>query len=170
METFESYELGRTDDTVQIETREENLKIVTMMAQQCRQSVMIISRDLEPPLYDTPDFIDAIKKMILGNRKSSVRIMVFQPQLIVRRGHRLLDLAANLSSFIKIRKPAEEYKSFNESLFVADNTAYLHRKNSERFEGTINFNDKLVSKHLLLQFDEMWEKATPDVNTRRLNI
>ena len=170
MGIFEDYELGRSDESVQIESRDENQDAVTCMAQQSRHSVEIISRDLDPAIYDSEDFVDAVKKMILDNRRAKVRIMVFESRTIASQGHRLVTLAENLNSFIDIRNPGVEHKDYKESLFIADSVAYVHRLNGGRFEASLNFCNKRQSKMLLDQFDEMWEKATPDTNLRKIHI
>lgn len=170
MRTFDEYELGRTDDTIKIDTREENQLVVISMACQCKKTIDIISRDLDPDLFDNADFIDAAKAMVLGNRRAKVRMLVLDPKKIVTRGHRLLELVRSLPTFLEIRIPAVEHKDFNEMLFVADSTGYLHRLNHDRFEATLNFNDKRVSKHLVKEFDEIWAKATQDTNLRKLTI
>ncbi|MFQ5659189.1 MAG: hypothetical protein ACE5GZ_02105 [Gammaproteobacteria bacterium] len=170
MLTFKDHELGHTADAVQVTTRAANRRAVTSMAQQCRQHLVIISRDLDPPLYDTVEFIEASKKMVLANRRASIRILVFEPQAIIQRGHRLVNLAMQLSSFFEFRAVGPEYKDFNEALFIADATGYLHRLNSERYEGTVNFNDHRISNYLLQQFEEIWEKASPDMNLKKLHL
>ena len=57
MSIFDDYELGRSDDTLQIESREDNQAVVTEMAQQSRHSIEIISRSLDPALYDFVYFV-----------------------------------------------------------------------------------------------------------------
>ena len=170
MHTFDHHELGRTDETVKLELREESQAAITRMAQQCSRSIDIISRDLDPDLFDTAEFLDAVRAMILNNRRARVRLLVMDPKKIVSKGHRMVELARTLSSFIEFRVPSAEHRDFNEMLMVADNTGYLHRLNPDRFEATVNFNDKLVSKHLMLEFDEMWSKSTTDSNLRKLTI
>lgn len=170
MQSFENYELGRTDETVKIKLREENQLAVVRMAEQCKRSMDILSGDLDPDLFDKMEFLDAAKKMILANRRTKIRILVLDTKKIVTRGHRLINLARTLSSFIDIRVPGEEHMDFNEMLFVADTTGYIHRLYSERFDATVNFNDKRVSKHLIQQFDEIWEKASQDTNLRQITL
>lgn len=170
MYTFDKYELGRTDEVVEITTRDENRMASIKMAQQCRKSIDIISRNLEPHIYDNTDFIDAIKKLVLDNRKAKVRILVTDAKSLVQKGHRLIPLSYTLSSYIEFRIPNEDYKESNDSLFLADSTGYIHRLNDHRFEGILNFNDKRVSKHLLHTFDEIWSRANPDSNLRQVHI
>ena len=170
MLNFDDFELGRTDDTVTIDSREENQSAVLRMAQQSSWTIEIISRELDPDLFDRVEFVDAVKRMVLNNRQATVRMLVSEPKKIVGHGHRMVDLARSLPSFIDIRVPAKEHQGFNEMLFIADATGYLHRLHPERFDATINFNDRRVAKHLRLEFDEMWSKATQDTNLRQLTI
>lgn len=170
MLSFDDFELGRTDDTVTVDSREENQNAVLKMARQSKWTIEIISRELDPDLFDRVEIIDTLKRMVLNNRQATIRMLVFDVKKIVSRGHRLVDLARSLPSFIDIRVPAKEHQGFNEMLFIADATGYLHRLHSERFDATINFNDKRVAKHLRLEFDEMWGKATQDSNLRQLTI
>ncbi len=170
MREFGGYKLGETNELIDIDTAEHHRLVALQMARQGRSTIHIISRKLDPGIYDTTDFIDAIRAFALQNRRARVRIMVYTPREIVRRGHRLIDVATRLSSFFQIRTPGREFKHFNESLFIADKTAYIHRPFSERYEASVNFNDKRTCKYLLVQFEDMWEKATPDLNLNRYHL
>ena len=170
MYTFDNYELGRTEDKVTIESREENRLATIRMGQQSRNSIDIISRTLDSHIYDNQEFIDAVRKTILENHHARIRILVLDPMVIVKQSHRLVNLAMELITFIEIRKPGIEYTGFNEALFVADDCGYIHRLKSDRYEGTVNFNDRRTTKYLLDSFNEMWSKSHKDMNLRKLHI
>ena len=144
--------------------------MAAQMVQQARRSVDIISRLLDPPVFNSPDFIDAVRGMITGNRYPKVRVIVFDPDTIVRNGHRLVDLAGQLSSFIEMRKAGYEFNIYNECLLLVDDIAYIHRINGERYEATANFNDRRQSKYYRKEFDTMWEPARQDPNLRRMSL
>lgn len=170
MQNYADHHLGTTDDTLALETVAENRRAIVAMARQSRNTIDIISRDLDPPIYDATEFVDAVQEMVLQNRRARIRILVFEAQAIRRKGHRFLNLGDRLSTYINFRIPPPEFHTFNESVFVADAAGYVHRLNSERFEATANFCDRLQSKYLLNQIDEMWDKAGPDPNLRQINI
>ncbi len=171
MNDFSDYTLGEsTDDAVKVTTRDENADAALELVKQTRQKLAIISQELDPLVYDQADFIEALRKLVVNNRYAEVRIIVFEPQLIVQKGHKLLDLAGKISSFIEFRKVSEKYKSFNESVLIADKVGYLYRESTERYKGKVNFNSRRESKHLLDVFDGMWETAQPDTNLRRMHI
>jgi len=170
MQTFEDCDLGVTEDEFSVDLREENRLAVTRMAQQCKTSIEIISRELDPDLFDTTEFIEAVKIMISNNHRSLVRILVFNPKRLVSRRHRLLDLARTLTSNIDIRVPSYEHMNFNAMIFISDATGYLHRNYPGRFEASVNFNDKRTSRNFRKEFNEMWDKASQDSNLRKLAI
>ena len=170
MYAFQDHQLGVNSEETALETSEEHRLASTMMVNQAERSLDIISRKLDPIVYDSEDFVEAMKRFVLDNSRVRVRILVFEPQTIVRRGHRLVDLALHLTTFIEFRKPNNEFDSFNESLLVADYTGYIHRDSAERYEGMLNFNDRRVSKLLADQFEDMWGRSNPDPNLKRVHL
>ena len=168
MQDIEDYRLGETDKVLQLEKRAENISVANHMANQRQRTLNIISRELDPLAFDTEEFADAVKYLALRHRHAKIQIIVFEPDTIIKRGHRLLDILARLSSFIEIRNAHYSFSEYNECLMVADAIGYIHRENGERFEGTANFKDLRLSKNLLNQFEEMWELATPDPNFRQM--
>lgn len=171
MHDFSEYRLGESSDkTIDVVTRDDNAEATLELVKQCKQKLAIISHELDPLVYDQADLVEAMRQLALKGRNVQIRIIVFEPEMIVRRGHKLVDLAAKVSSFIEIRKVAKEYKSFNESVLIADNSGYLYRESIERYKGKLNFNGRRESKHLLDAFNTMWETAKPDPNFRRVHI
>jgi hypothetical protein len=170
MPDFNENILGETDNIIVLDSREDNRLAVTAMACQCSRTVEIISRLLDPPIFDSPDFIEAIRQLIVKNRTPKIRVIVFNPDIIVKHGHRLINLAGDMSSFIEIRKAHYQHKDYNESMFIADNIGYVHRNDAERYEANVNFKDPRQSRYLLKEFEEMWEVATQDPNLRRMTM
>ena len=170
MHAFEQYRLGIDDDEVEIDTADGQRSAAVLMTQQAVRSIDIISRELDPAVYNVPEYAEVLKNMLLNNRRARVRIIVFESQLIARRGHVLLELAGNLPSFIEFRTPGKEYQQFNESLFVADVTGYIYRTSATRYDGNLNFNSKRKSKTFIDVFEEMWGRSAPDSNLRKLTL
>jgi hypothetical protein len=168
MLSFENHTLGVNDEKIAIESSGDHRLAALRMAQQAKSNIAIISRELDPPVYNTPEFVEAVKQLVLANRHTHLRAMVFEPQIIMKYGHRLVDMMLDLTSFIEFRVPSYEYDDFDESLFVADETGYILRTSAERYEGHVNFNDKRSARILMKKFEEMWEKAKPDPNLKRV--
>lgn len=171
MHDYADYRLGEsTEGAFNIETRQESAEAALELVKQARLKLSIISKDLDPLIYDQADFVEALRKLAIKGRNVDIRILVIEPELIVRKGHKILDLATKISSYIQILKPAEQFKSFNEAVLIADEVGYLFRENAERYNGKVNFNGRRESKYLLDVFDDMWSTAITDPNLRRMHI
>jgi len=162
--------LGETDLEFRVERAEDLRAAMLALAQQGRRTLDLVTRHLDPPLLDREDFADAVKAVALGSKYAEIRILLLDPGPVVGRGHRLVQLAQRLSSFVQLRVPSPEHKEFNEAWLVVDKRAYAHRRFSDRFEATVNFNDPRLASQLGNRFDEIWQRATPDPNLRRLHL
>jgi hypothetical protein len=167
---FTTCKLGETSELLPLETSDEHRRAVQQMVQQCRRGIQIISRDLDPAVYDFPEFAEALTRALLEGRRMKVRVLVHDAQSIARHGHRLLDVAARLSSFIEIRKPGPDHKDYNGGMFIADVRGYVTRRTADRYTGAANFNGPREAALLLDEFEEMWQKSTPDANLRKFRI
>lgn len=170
MNEFEHCVLGETAELLRVESSEELRRASLRMVQQCKRQLDLVSRDLDPAVYDTAEFQDALKDLALRSRHSQIRIVILDPQPLISEGHRILGLAQRLSSFVHLRTPAEEHRHFNEAFLVADGTGVIYRKLSDRFEGTVSFDDRSEALELGRRFEEIWDKALPDPNFRRLGL
>lgn len=170
MPAFDQNILGETDTELTLETREENRLTTLNMARQCRRSINIINRDLDPAIYDDAEVVEAVRQMILEYRRSRIRIIVFEPRQIVQRGHQLLRLSQELTSFIEIRRGGRQHEQYSEAMFIADDCGFIHRQINSRYEASACFNSRRRCQALLNDFEVMWTAAVPDSNLRRLRI
>ncbi|MGE0486108.1 MAG: acyltransferase [Gammaproteobacteria bacterium] len=162
--------LGQTDAPIDIDGSALLADVALALAGQCRRHLDIVSRHLDPAVYDNDDFAAAVKQLALGNRHARIRLFIVDPRPLVSRGHRLLDLAERLPSFVHVRVAAPPQKEFNEAILLADRKGYVHRRFADRFEGTANFNDPRLAAALADRIDELWERGQPDPNFRRLHL
>ncbi len=162
--------LGSASGKMELSTSAENREIALALAGQATLSVDIVSRHLDPPVYDQVLFIEAVKRMVLEHRMARVRMLVRDIQPILSSGHRLAHLAARLSTFLEIRVPAEQHKDFNQALMIVDGTGYIHRELADRYEAVADFADRGRASDLQRKFEEMWAIATQDPNLRQMRI
>lgn len=171
MNNLDEYILGEsTEEAIKVETRQDNADAALALVKQCKLKLDIISHELDPFVYDQAEFVEAVRQLALKGRNVDVRILAFEPALIVRKGHKLVDLAGKISSYVEIRKPSSQYKKFNEAVLIADEVGYLFRESVERYKGTVNFNGRRESKYMLDVFNSMWATSKPDPNFRRMHI
>ena len=162
--------LGTDSEEVSLGSRADVLSVVREMTRQAQRELTIISRHLDPSIFEDEQVYDGIKRISLGGRNSLVRILVLDSGPLIRDGHRLLDLAQRVPSTVKLKLPGLSHKKFNEAWIVVDTYGYVRLRFSDRYEGSASFADRLVCRDLSDRFEEMWEFGREDPNLRRLSL
>lgn len=164
------FTLGETAYDIELASSKENHILSTHMVIQAGRTLRIFTRELDPPIYDQLDFVEACKKLALRSHFSRIEILAFESQRITQRGHRLVDLSRVLSSRIEIRCPDKQYEHHLQTFMAVDETGYIYRKSSERFEGIANFCNPRETRELDKLFTEMWQRSHVDTEMRNLRI
>ena len=68
--------LGVSGDLLETETSEDCRELTLLMAAQAQRRVRIVSRHLDPALFDTEPFVEAIRQMLLRTHRGRVEILV----------------------------------------------------------------------------------------------
>ncbi|MDQ3563294.1 MAG: hypothetical protein M3436_03850 [Pseudomonadota bacterium] len=167
---FQEHTLGQTRVPIKLATRGDQRQAMLRMVTQSRRTIDIVSRHLDPLIFDDRHLVDAFKSLALRNRKAKIRLLILDPSPLLHRNHRLLELALRLSSFFELRSPPPEHRHCNESMLIADRKGYVHSGLSDRYEGVANFHAPDAATELQRRFDELWQTALPDPNLRRLSL
>ncbi|MGH8554636.1 MAG: hypothetical protein ACREUD_03575 [Gammaproteobacteria bacterium] len=167
---FQEHTLGQTRVPQKLVTRGDHRQAMLRMVTQSRRTIDIVSRHLDPMIFNERDMVDAFKSLALRNRNVKIRILILDPSPLLHRVHRLVDLALRLTSFFELRTPPPEHRNCNESMLIADRKGYVHSPLSDRYEGVANFHAPDVAKELLRRFDDLWQTALPDPHLRRLSL
>ncbi len=170
MEDVENMKLGITGDAISFNRKSDNSSLALSMASQARRTLDIFTRDLEPVIYDTPEFIFALTQLAMRSKYSRIRILIQDSFRCIREGHRMIELSQRLSSYIELRKPGYDYKEFNDAFLIADNTGLLYKRLSDHYEGIVNFNTPLEAGEKTKFFTDVWETAEVDPNLRRIYL
>ncbi len=141
------------------------------LAAQARRGLALWTRDLDPALYDQIPFLEAVRRLVLEHRHARVRAIVYDARGVMQRGHRLVELARQLPSYVELRTPPlEDYAEYPEAFLVADGRGVLRRPFADRWEATVSFDAPVAARELLRFFDEAWELSRPDPELRRLHL
>ena len=166
----EQHILGKTAKPFLISSRKENYSLLLDMLNQAQQDVVIFSHSLDGQLYDTTEFIDALRQLALNNKDSQSRILIQEMDFLVKNGHRIIELARRLPTSIEIRKVNHQFDHINTSYAIVDRKGIVLRNDAYRYDAKVDFHDPRLAKDLLKQFNEMWEQSEPSMEMQRLHI
>jgi hypothetical protein len=162
--------LGESARLLRFDTRGANCDIACALAGQAKQSIDILTPDLELPVYDNPSFLEALRQLAIRSRFTQVRVLIGDSTAAVKSGHRLIELARHFTSSVFLHNPSRQHRDFSHAYLLVDSAGYVHKKISSRYEGEANFSDRLRVRDLLREFDALWEQSQPDPEMRRLHI
>ena len=162
--------LGESEQRLMVSSAAELRAAAIAMARQSKQRVRILSDSLDGNIYDDDLLADALGKLAVRHRNSRVQILLRDASPAITRGHRLVQLSQRLSSYVEVRRVSADYRDQTEEFMIADDRGVIYRSFAERFEGTVNFDDRERLPELLGLFKEAWETSAPETEFRRLHL
>jgi len=121
--------------------------------------ISIFTPDLEPPLYDSPQVIDVIKRFVLAHSFAKVRILVRDHTRHSGSGNRFMSMAKRLTSYLEMRVLVPEQAPLSGSYCIADDRGIVYRMRADRWEGIAAVNSPPVARQYLQEFDLAWQAS-----------
>ena len=153
-----------------ISTKDEMRQAVTDVAREAERRVSIFTHDLEPGIYDDPDFLEVIKRLVLSKTYARIRVLIADPSRAVKNGNNFVHLGRRLNTFIEFRHVREDLRTHAESFCIADETALVYRLQASRWEGIADTYEPAVAKLYSKMFDEIWLASEVEMEFRQLGI
>jgi hypothetical protein len=128
---------------------------------------------LTPDALSTPAELAELRRIATAGRGAEIRVVLGDPAAALRAGHRLIDLAQRLPSALQIRTPADEDGGDVENRrtwLLNDTYGYLFLPDADRPEGRAALRDGPGQAPLLLQFQQIWERALPASQLQPLGL
>jgi len=153
-----------------ISTREEMRQAVIDVAREATRKVSIFTHDLEPGIYDDPEFLEVIKRLVLSQAYARIRVLIADPARAIKNGNNFVHLGRRLNTYIEFRHVREDLRTHAESFCIADETALVYRLQAARWEGIADTYEPAVAKLYGKMFDEIWLASEVEMEFRQLGI
>jgi len=153
-----------------ISTREEMREAAIEVVREASRKVSIFTHDLEPGIYDDPDFLEIIKRLVLSQTYARIRVLITDPSRAVKNGNNFVHLVRRLNTYIEFRNVREDLRTHAESFCIADETALVYRLQANRWEGIADTHEPAVAKLYGSMFDEIWLASEVATEFRQLGI
>jgi hypothetical protein len=153
-----------------ISTREEMRQAVIEVAGEASRKVSIFTHDLEPGIYDDPEFLEIIKRLVLSQTYARIRVLIADPMRAIKNGNNFVHLGRRLNTYIEFRHVREDLRTHAESFCIADETALVYRLQASRWEGIADTYEPAVAKLYSKMFDEIWLASEVEMEFRQLGI
>ncbi|NNF41339.1 MAG: hypothetical protein HKN64_08150 [Woeseiaceae bacterium] len=153
-----------------ISTQEEMRQAAIEIANAAKRKVSIFTQDLEPGIYDDPDFLEIIKRLVLSQTYARIRVLIADPLRAVKNGNNFVHLGRRLNTYIEFRHVREDLRTHAEAFCIADETALVYRLQAVRWEGIADTHEPAVARLYGQVFDEIWLASEVVTEFRQLGI
>ncbi|HTV86510.1 MAG TPA: hypothetical protein VME63_13995 [Dyella sp.] len=152
--------------------REELADARLQLLAAARYKLSIYLPSLPADAYSSPAEVAQLRRIATSGRGAEIRVLLGDTADLLRDGHRLIDLAQRLPSALQIRTPADDQAEYRASSawLLNDTYGYLFLPDAGRPEGRAALCDGPGQAPLLLQFEQMWERAAPASHLQPLGL
>jgi hypothetical protein len=145
-----------------VNSLDEMRAVVNRIAASAQRLMSIYTPDLEPQLYDQTEFLDIVKRFVLGRNFAKVRVVLGDGSRLLRDGNRFVAMGRRLTSYIDIRVVQTPVPQRAAAYIIADDKAIALRTSLKAWDGIADFNNPPIAKAHLAEFDAAWIANQPE--------
>lgn len=125
----------------------------------CRNILIVRAPRLDLDFYFTESFTECCQSIVVRSLRNELMFLVEDEKHLLRANIRLVALARQFSSYVKIRVIPEELVGQQEMFIVCDATGYLHQPSVDHARGLMSISDRGTARQLALRFKDLWERS-----------
>lgn len=153
-----------------ISTKEEMRQAAIEVVRGATRKVSIFTHDLEPGIYDNPEFLEIIKRLVLSQTYARIRVLIADPLRAIKNGNNFVHLGRRLNTYIEFRHVREDLRTHPEAFCIADGTALVYRLQASRWEGITDTYEPNIANVYGKMFDEIWLDSEVELEFRQLGV
>jgi hypothetical protein len=158
-------------DPSPISGRAEFIGQALVLAQATRLDLTLLSYALDPTVYGSEPFVEAVKSYLLAEERARLRELINQPRVTAQGAHRLVELGRRLPSRIAFRELAtENLADFRGEWIIADRRRILERSDAQSLVARHWDAAPLKARELLDRYEDLWNNGTPARELQHLSL
>lgn len=134
------------------------------------RSIKLFIHTLSPGIYDRSDLVSALSKLIKENRHAIIKILVIDPLPAIQNGHQLISLSRRLSSYIHIKRVAQDYAHHEEEFILVDDINLMFKIRYSDHKFWLQAKAIPDAQRYANWFTEVWERSEVDPEFRELKL
>ncbi|MBB5675472.1 GNAT family N-acetyltransferase [Xanthomonas arboricola] len=161
----------RLDGPMAVDDLRAALAATTGLLCAARRQVLIYTRALDPPLFDNPAVLDALRRFATARHDKRVQVLVQDTAVAGANSSAMLRLAQRLPSVFRFRAVSDPVDASYASAYVVGDDAYYFRPTGHRFDdGETWLSGAARSRQLEREFAQIWERSALWNEPRALGI
>jgi len=125
----------------------------------CRRSIMVRAKRLDFDFYFSEALTECCRSLVARDMHNELLFLIEDDKYLMWANSRLVALARQFSSYIRIRVIPEEYIERHEMFIVQAAEGCLHQPNTDQARGLMSTSDPGMARQLTTRFKELWERS-----------
>jgi len=160
---------GNIKNDTQLDSAQDFAQTIVENTDNTLRTIKIFTHDLEPEIYNNDEFRKSLLGFTRGNRHAKIQILAKDLTNALHNGHKLINLAQQLTSVVTIKDIPEEHHQINSSFILFDQSRFIYKPDNNSHKA-ISSNCKNRSDRLNEFFMLIWEHAEKNTQTHSLII
>jgi hypothetical protein len=153
-------ELAKPQSVREVLAGTADLRAATIdIVSRAERGLAILTPNLEPEIYEHPDFLDTLKRFVLAKCFARIRVLIAQPERTMKSGNQFVQMGQRLNSYIEFRSLASEFRPLNQAFCIADADALVYRADYASGEGMADSFAPEIARRYLDEFDRFWHAS-----------
>lgn len=164
------FRLGESETFLRLDGAEAFARATAALLGQARRELYLLSPDFESERYNSVEFADQLSAFARRSRYADTRILIGDPAIAIRWGHKVVTLARRIPTRLRIRQLDEDDFDPQEAFIVADDIGLLRRDGTDGFKGSLAARAIPQAQRASQRFTELWERSREVKDFRLLDI
>jgi len=134
-----------------------------------RRQVFIFERGLDPH-WDHAPRADILRRVCLTGSRSAVRIVLHDPESMVRNTPRLRSLLDTCAHVVTVNRTRDEALRAEDSILIVEGCHHVHRFHVDSDRGVLAINDPDGTQSLIQRFEQIWAASEPGLSGTTLGL
>lgn len=126
-----------------------------------RREILIFDRDLARLRPDETARLDALARFLLTGAGAGIRVVLHDPEPLLRDAPRLMRLVARFSHAIEIRQSPDNLRHLADTHVLADECNGVRRFHVDQPRAALIQDDPNYIQPWCQRFEELWELSRP---------
>lgn len=136
----------------------------------CRNTLTVRAGRLNFPFYASESFTECCQSILGRELRNELQFLVEDEQHLMRFNARLIALARQFSSYVKLRVIPEQYIEQPEMFIIRDGAAYLHQANTDYPNGVMELDAPGTARRFKRRFEDLWARSNPPAELFTLGL
>lgn len=157
------------DATLLVRSRGEFHEAVLAALQATRRDLLLADRSFEDWPLESAAGSEALERVLLGDPRSRLRVLVADPEWLERHGARFAVLRHRHRDRIACRRiPVRLFDGTG--VLIGDRRHLLRRAHADRFRGRLSLSAPAEVEPVAVRHDALWDESTPCLSATTLGL